>query len=133
MSGYDGKRWDVLTVKDRGENQKPWFTKIGAAFESAKGTGTISVVLDALPIDGKLILKIPDVNEQGGGGRGEPRRSQPVPQGQRGGGQQYGRSQGRQQGAGQQQRYRDSAPQAPRAEDADFTSHDDTDPNDLPF
>lgn len=49
-------RLDVL-VSRQGKDGKSYFTKVGAAFPT-KGGG-YSVVLDALPLDGKLLLLPP--------------------------------------------------------------------------
>lgn len=53
----DAKRMDVLVVKER-EDGKTFFTKVGVAFPAKSGNG-FSVYLDALPTDGKLLLREP--------------------------------------------------------------------------
>ena len=63
------KRLDVIVSKQVGD--KKYWTKIGAAFETDKGG--FSVYLDALPIDGKLLLTYPredrgNFPSAGGGG-----------------------------------------------------------------
>lgn len=72
-----GKRWDVKTPKE-GKDGKTFWTKCGAAFEG-KGD-SISIVLDALPVNGKLSLFIPKTKEewdaQRGGGAPAPRPQQ---------------------------------------------------------
>lgn len=52
MSG----RFDVLVVKEK--DGKAYFTKVGVAFPAKSGNG-YSVFLDALPTDGKLLLREP--------------------------------------------------------------------------
>jgi len=47
--------WDVLTVREGGE--KKFWTKIGVAFEN--DGGSFRVLLDALPLDGKLTIMPP--------------------------------------------------------------------------
>jgi hypothetical protein len=45
-------------VKDRGRNQKAIWTRIGAAWAHEKGRG-FSIELEALPVDGRLVLTEP--------------------------------------------------------------------------
>jgi hypothetical protein len=57
-------RLDVLCVAERTDKQgnpKAYFTKVGAAFQTKDGTGW-SVMLDALPVSGKLLMKPPREN-----------------------------------------------------------------------
>jgi hypothetical protein len=44
-------------VRD-GRGEKGFFTRIGAAFANADGKG-YNVVLDCLPIDGRITLRVP--------------------------------------------------------------------------
>jgi hypothetical protein len=48
----------AYTVKDRGEGKKGFWTRIGAAWEQKKGGG-LNIELEALPIDGKIVLMPP--------------------------------------------------------------------------
>ncbi len=48
----------VYAVKDRGKDKKAIWTRIGAAWEQQKGGG-INLELEALPLDGKLVLMPP--------------------------------------------------------------------------
>jgi hypothetical protein len=48
----------AYTVKDRGEGQKDIWTRIGAAWPHGSGNG-LSIQLDALPIDGRIVLTEP--------------------------------------------------------------------------
>lgn len=119
------QRWDVLTVKERGEGQKAWFTKIGSAW--AKDNGNISIMLDALPMDGKLVLMPPRENDRAPGEQGQFRSEgrKPGPGVASAGG---GRPQSN------QQRYSKPRPQAPAAPAAD--AEPDFNPGsdeDLPF
>ena len=52
------ERYDVLTVREGKDGGKSWFTKIGAMFPAKNGGGYM-IQLDALPIDGKLIVRLP--------------------------------------------------------------------------
>ena len=51
----DSKRREVWTVADRGEGRKGFWLRIGTAFENKDGSW--SLVLDALPVNGKLIVR----------------------------------------------------------------------------
>lgn len=51
-----GDRLNAYTIKER-EGQKAIWTKIGAAWVNKDGS--LNVVLDALPLDGKLHLRFP--------------------------------------------------------------------------
>lgn len=46
----------VYTVRDGGENNKDYWTKIGIAYAHKDGKG-FSLSLDALPLDGKLTIR----------------------------------------------------------------------------
>lgn len=62
------KRFDVLTPvsrKDERGEEKTYWTKLGAAWENED---SIAVFLDALPTNGKLVLKVPKPRDE------EPRR-----------------------------------------------------------
>jgi hypothetical protein len=48
----------VYAVKDRGKTKKAIWTRIGAAWPFENGKG-FSVELEALPIDGRLVLAEP--------------------------------------------------------------------------
>lgn len=45
----------AYTVKNRRKGQKPIWTRIGAAWPHGSGTG-LSIELEALPVDGRLVL-----------------------------------------------------------------------------
>jgi hypothetical protein len=55
--------FNVFTVVDRGQNKKPFWIKIGAAWEHEAGRG-YNVTLDALPVNGKLILIEPKEGDE---------------------------------------------------------------------
>lgn len=59
-------RLDALVARE-GKDGKTHWTKIGAAFPNRDGG--YSVVLDALPLDGKIVLKVPRerTGDKGGG------------------------------------------------------------------
>jgi hypothetical protein len=52
----------AYTVKSRGDDKKAIWTRIGAAWEHGKGGG-LNVELEALPLDGKLVLMPPKDDE----------------------------------------------------------------------
>ena len=64
------ERLDVLVVREDPKTGKSWWTKIGAAFPSKEGDG-YSIVLDALPIGNKLILRPPREKPNPGSGERE--------------------------------------------------------------
>ena len=45
----------AYAVKDRGRNQPAIWTKIGAAWPHGAGSG-LTIELDALPVDGRIVL-----------------------------------------------------------------------------
>jgi hypothetical protein len=54
----------AYTVIKRGEGQDDFWLAIGAAFQHQDGDG-YNIVLQALPIDGKIVLRMPK-DDQGG-------------------------------------------------------------------
>ncbi len=48
----------AYTVRDRGEDQKPFWTRIGAAWPHENGSG-FTIRLDAIPVDGRIVLTEP--------------------------------------------------------------------------
>lgn len=65
------KRLDVFTVREaQKEGAKPFWVRVGQAYTNKDGS--LSVYLDALPINGKLqIREPPPQQDQRGGGRGD--------------------------------------------------------------
>ena len=53
----------AYTVKNRGRNQKAIWTRIGAAWSHSEGNG-FSIELEALPIDGRIVLIEPKADEE---------------------------------------------------------------------
>ncbi len=58
----------AYTVRERGtdrngERLKPFWCRIGSAFAHEKGDG-FNVVLDSLPIDGRIVLRRPKEDEE---------------------------------------------------------------------
>ena len=49
---------NVFTVEDRGENEDPFWLKIGAAWPHKDGKG-FNITLSALPPDARLVLREP--------------------------------------------------------------------------
>ncbi len=61
-------RFDAYSVRNyetSGETKSDW-TRIGVAFPHADGKG-VNVVLHALPLDGKLVLRLHDANDDSAG------------------------------------------------------------------
>ena len=87
-----GKRYEAVSpveYQKNGETKTKW-VKCGSGFENDQGA--ITIWLEALPVNGKLVLKVPQPYQGGrGGGQGNPR-------GPQGGGQQQSYSGGGQQG-----------------------------------
>jgi hypothetical protein len=52
----------AYTVKNRGKNKTAIWTKIGAAWPHANDGG-LNIELDALPVDGRLVLIEPKADE----------------------------------------------------------------------
>mgnify|MGYP001344927372 CR=1 FL=1 len=48
----------VYAVRDRGEGQKAFWTRIGSAWPHQDGQG-FNVQLECLPLDGRITLRIP--------------------------------------------------------------------------
>lgn len=46
-------------VRDRGEGQKGFWTRIGSAWAHSDGKG-FNIQLDAVPLDGRVTLRLPD-------------------------------------------------------------------------
>ncbi len=75
----------AFTVVKR-EGEEDYWLPIGAAFPHADGKG-FNVVLQALPIDGRVVLRVPKDDEK----PAEPQRREHSPAGRRGGGERRGR------------------------------------------
>jgi len=54
--------WIAYTVKERGEGKKAIWTRIGGAWPHANDGG-LSIQLDALPLDGRIVLTEPKADE----------------------------------------------------------------------
>jgi len=52
----------AYAVKDRGKGKKPFWTRIGAAWPHKSGKG-FTIELEAVPVDGKIVLMEPKVHE----------------------------------------------------------------------
>ncbi len=53
----------VYTVRDGGESNNDFWTKIGAAFAHNDGKG-FSVILEAFPVDGRLTIRRSEPKEK---------------------------------------------------------------------
>ncbi len=54
---------EVLVVVDRAPLTKPFFVRIGSAWENSDGS--MKVVLNALPLKGELLIRNPRVFDEG--------------------------------------------------------------------
>ena len=68
-----GERLEAFTAVERQVNgeTKTFWTKIGVAFPGRGGGAVYSLTLDALPVNGKIVLMVPREREQGGQGGGQ--------------------------------------------------------------
>ncbi len=65
-----GMRFEVFTVVEpKKEGGKSFWVRVGTGFENRDGS--ISVYLDALPVNGKLQIREPRERKQGSEGGGE--------------------------------------------------------------
>jgi hypothetical protein len=56
----------AYVVKDgKGESRKGFWTRIGTAWPHEDGEG-FNILLDALPVDGRIVLRAPKADEQEG-------------------------------------------------------------------
>jgi hypothetical protein len=63
MANTQQPAFTAFAVSKRGENQEDWWTPIGAAFPHKDGQG-FNVVLQTIPLAGKIVLRPPkDKNE----------------------------------------------------------------------
>jgi len=53
----------VYTVREGGEGNSDFWTKIGVAFEHNDNKG-FSIILEAMPFDGKLTIRKPEPKNQ---------------------------------------------------------------------
>ena len=56
------KPYSVYTVRDSNNGGEGFWVRIGAAFPNRDGKG-FNVVLDALPLDGRLVIREPKADE----------------------------------------------------------------------
>jgi hypothetical protein len=62
MSSNQQPSYRAYAVVKRGEGQDDFWLNIGAAFMHQDGDG-FNIVLQALPIDGKIVLRLPKTGE----------------------------------------------------------------------
>jgi len=58
MANANAPSHNVYVVEDRGEGDDPFWLKIGAAWAHKDGKG-FNVNLSALPLDNRLVLRVP--------------------------------------------------------------------------
>ncbi|MBB4397938.1 hypothetical protein [Bradyrhizobium sp. ERR14] len=56
----------AYTVKDRGNDKKPFWVRVGAAWPLKEKPG-FSIELDAMPVDGRIILIEPNADDDSSG------------------------------------------------------------------
>lgn len=56
----------AYTVTEQNGSDKDYFTRIGVAFKHSKGDG-LTLLLNALPVDGKVVLRAPQEDSNRGG------------------------------------------------------------------
>ena len=64
--------FDAFHVKD-GPDDKSYFNKIGAAFAHKDGEGH-TITLDAVPVDGRIVLRSPKERLEGAKSNSSPRQ-----------------------------------------------------------
>ena len=67
--------FNVYTVEDRGQNEDPFWLKIGAAFAHKDNKG-FNIVLSAFPLDNRLVMRVP-ADENGNGEEEKKEASKP--------------------------------------------------------
>ena len=65
MSTNSAPTHNVFTVEDRGQNEDPFWLKIGAAWAHKDGKG-FNITLSALPVDNRLVLREPTEAKEDG-------------------------------------------------------------------
>ena len=66
QSPSEPQRWDAIAISERsvhGGEFKTFWTRCGAAFRNKDGS--INVILDTLPLSGRIQLRVPDERENG--------------------------------------------------------------------
>jgi len=58
---------DVYTIIEANGREKPFWLKVGVAFENRDGS--LNVLLNALPVNGKLHIREASENDRQGGNR----------------------------------------------------------------
>jgi hypothetical protein len=53
----------AYTVKDRGRKKEPFWVRIGGAWPFESGASGYTIKLDALPLDGRIVLTEPKAPE----------------------------------------------------------------------
>ena len=57
-NGSKGPTYIAYHVRDRGEGEKGFFTRIGAAWAHGDGNG-FNIQVDCFPLDGRIVLRTP--------------------------------------------------------------------------
>lgn len=62
----------AYTVKELDDGQNPIWSRIGAAWQHKDGQG-FDIRMDALPVDGRIVLRVPKDRDDGQSGEGHDR------------------------------------------------------------
>ena len=70
MTTQQRPAFTAFAVSKRGDDQDDWWTPIGAAFPHKDSQG-YNIVLQAIPLDGKVVLRLPKENDGDDAGRAQ--------------------------------------------------------------
>jgi hypothetical protein len=62
-NGSKGPSYIAYQVRDRGEGEKGFFTRIGAAWAHGDGNG-FNIQLESMPRDGRVVLRTPSAKKE---------------------------------------------------------------------
>jgi hypothetical protein len=62
-TGSKGPSYIAYQVRDRGEGEKGFFTRIGATWAHKDGNG-FNIQLESVPLDGRVVLRIPSEKKE---------------------------------------------------------------------
>jgi hypothetical protein len=62
-NGSKGPSYIAYQVRDRGEGEKGFFTRIGAAWTHKDGNG-FNIQLESVPLDGRIVLRTPSEKKE---------------------------------------------------------------------
>ena len=62
-SGSKGPQYIAYQVRDRGEGEKGFFSRIGAAWSHKDGNG-FNIQVESVPLDGRIVLRTPSEKKE---------------------------------------------------------------------